>query len=56
MTSRQTPVVEPPVWDNIPPDLAQRPQWLLWRFEAKDGQVKPLKVPYWTSGARRGGT
>ena len=56
MTSRQTPVVEPPVWENIPPDLAQRPQWLLWRFEAKDGQVKPLKVPYWTSGARRGGT
>jgi putative DNA primase/helicase len=56
MTDLRTPVVEPPVWDNIPSDLAQRPQWLLWRFEAKDGQVKPLKVPYWTSGARRGGT
>lgn len=56
MTTKQTPVVEPPVWDNIPPELARRPQWLLWRFEAKDGQAKPLKVPYWATGARRGGT
>ncbi len=56
MTAQQTPVVEPPVWENIPPELAQRPQWLLWRFEAKAGQAKPLKVPYWATGARRGGT
>jgi replicative DNA helicase len=46
----------PPIWENIPQTLADRPQWLLWRFEAKDGQAKPLKVPYWTTGARRGGT
>ena len=46
----------PPIWENIPQPLADRPQWLLWRFEAKEGQTKPLKVPYWTTGARRGGT
>lgn len=45
-----------PQWDAIPNFLAERPQWLLWRYEAKEGQVKPLKVPYWTTGARRGGT
>ena len=56
MPTQRTPVVEPPVWDNIPSELAQRPQWLLWRFEAKAGQEKPLKVPYWATGARRGGT
>ncbi len=56
MTDTRTPGVEPPVWENIPLDLANRPQWLLWRFEAKEGQAKPLKVPYWTTGARRGGT
>ena len=44
-----------PIWDNIPPELAQRPQWLLWRFEVKRGQVKPLKVPYWAAGTRRAG-
>jgi len=44
-----------PIWDNIPPELARRPQWLLWRFEVKQGQSKPLKVPYWASGARRNG-
>ena len=44
-----------PIWDNIPPELAQRQQWLLWRFEVKRGQVKPLKVPYWAAGTRRSG-
>lgn len=49
------PKAPAPIWDNIPPELAQRPQWLLWRFESKQGQSKPLKVPYWASGARRNG-
>ena len=48
--------VPTPEWENIPALLAERPQWLLWRFEAKQGQVKPLKVPYWTTGAKRAGT
>ncbi len=46
----------PPICENIPQTLADRPQWLLWRFEAKEGQAKPLKVPYWAAGARRSGT
>lgn len=45
-----------PAWDNIPQSLADRQQWLLWRYEAKEGQAKPLKVPYWATGTRRGGT
>ena len=44
-----------PNWAAIPELLAMRPQWLLWRYEAKEGQTKPLKVPYWVTGARRGG-
>jgi predicted P-loop ATPase len=54
--SNSFPLVPTPEWDNIPALLAERPQWLLWRYEAKEGQVKPLKVPYWATGARRGGT
>jgi len=50
------PIVPTPEWGNIPALLADRPQWLLWRYEAKEGQVKPLKVPYWTTGAKRAGT
>lgn len=55
MTLTQTPVVVPPVWDNIPPDLALRQQWLLWKFESKEGQIKPAKMPYYVSGGRRTG-
>ena len=50
------PAVPTPAWGNIPQSLADMPQWLLWRYEAKEGQTKPLKVPYWVTGARRGGT
>lgn len=55
MTDSQTPVVVPPVWDNIPSDLANRQQWLLWKFEAKEGQAKPGKIPYYVMGGRRTG-
>lgn len=55
MTDQQTPVVVPPVWDNIPPDLAARQQWLLWKFEPKEGQAKPGKIPYYVMGGRRTG-
>ena len=54
-SNNQTPVVQPPVWDNIPPDLANRQQWLLWKFEPKQGQVKPAKIPYYVQGGRRAG-
>ena len=49
------PVAPPPAWDNIPPELAARQQWLLWKFEAKEGQTKPAKMPYYVSGGRRSG-
>jgi len=55
MTDVQAPGVVPPVWDSIPADLAARQQWLLWKFEAKEGQAKPGKIPYYVSGGRRTG-
>lgn len=42
-------------FDAIPPTLAARAQWLVWRFESKPGDKKPRKVPYYVSGARRTG-
>jgi len=40
---------------TVPEDLAALPQWLMWRFEAKPGQQKLAKVPYYCDGARRTG-
>jgi primase-polymerase (primpol)-like protein len=33
-----------PVPENIPAILRERPQWVCWRYVARDG--KPTKVPY----------
>jgi hypothetical protein len=33
---------------RVPDDLTERDQWVLWRFEARNG--KPTKVPYQASG------
>ncbi len=33
-----------PVLNNIPEELKERPQWVCWRIEERDG--KPTKVPY----------
>lgn len=44
-----------PVWQDVPPLLAARQQWLLWKFEAKPGQAKPAKMPYYVAGGRRTG-
>ncbi|MFZ5483733.1 MAG: DUF3987 domain-containing protein [Pseudomonadota bacterium] len=41
--------------NNIPQALRDRPQWLVWRFEQKDGEKKPRKVPYYCNGRRRTG-
>jgi putative DNA primase/helicase len=50
------PVVAPPAWENIPPELAQRQQWLLWKFEPPDKPgLKWRKVPYYVSSGRRTG-
>lgn len=39
----------------IPSGLAGLRQWLVWRFEQKEGEKKPRKVPYYVSGRRRAG-
>ncbi len=40
--------------DRIPAELRERPQWVVWRLEQRDG--KPTKVPYATSGAHASAT
>lgn len=50
------PTVPVPVWAAVPPELATRQQWLLWKFEFKDdAATKPGKIPYYVSGGRRTG-
>jgi len=43
----ETTAVDFPMIENIPEELAERPQWVCWRYEERDG--KKTKVPY-TSG------
>ncbi|HEX8384958.1 MAG TPA: hypothetical protein VF576_02185 [Rubricoccaceae bacterium] len=31
---------------DVPPALADRARWVVWRAEQRDGQPKPTKVPY----------
>jgi hypothetical protein len=40
---------------DVPNDLKLLPGWLIWRYETQEGNPKPLKVPYYVSGARRSG-
>lgn len=44
------PALDPSV---IPAELANRSQWLVWKFEP--GEKKPKKMPYYASGRRRTG-
>lgn len=39
----------------FPPELADRPQWLVWKFLQKPGQKKPSKIPYYAEGSVRKG-
>src|SRR5215217_3913980 len=39
-----------PITENIPEQLTERPQWVCWRYEERDG--KTTKVPY-TPGTER---
>jgi putative DNA primase/helicase len=45
-----SPVANPPTIENIPEQLTERPQWVCWRLEERDG--KKTKVPY-TPGTER---
>jgi putative DNA primase/helicase len=41
---------------QLPALMRERKQWLVWRFEQRDGEPKPRKVPYYVGGRRRRGT
>ena len=41
---KETTGVAPPIVENIPEQLTERPQWVCWRLETRNG--KPTKVPY----------
>jgi hypothetical protein len=36
----------PVIVENIPSELVDRPQWVTWRSETRDGTSLPTKVPY----------
>lgn len=39
---------------ECPDRLRKLPGWLIWRYEQRDGEAKPRKVPYYAGGGRRG--
>jgi putative DNA primase/helicase len=47
---KATAAVDPPIIENIPEQLTERPQWVCWRREIRND--KPTKVPY-TPGTER---
>ncbi len=47
----ETTAVDPPRIENIPGQLTERPQWVCWRLEERDG--KATKVPYTPGTLRR---
>jgi putative DNA primase/helicase len=51
MTLEASTPIKPPLFENIPAQLAERPQWVTWRREVRDGT--PTKVPYTPGTLRR---
>src|SRR5829696_9275605 len=49
--SKEATAVYPPVVENIPEQLTERPQWVCWRFEERGGEQ--TKVPYTPGTLRR---
>ncbi len=47
---KETTTVNRPITENIPEQLTERPQWVCWRFEERDGKM--TKVPYTDTGLR----
>jgi putative DNA primase/helicase len=41
-------------WGGIPAELRERPQWVIWRLEVRDG--KQTKVPYQAGANGRAST
>ena len=46
-----TTVVSSPIVENIPERLIERPQWVCWRLEERDGKM--TKMPYTPGTLRR---
>jgi putative DNA primase/helicase len=46
-----TTVVSAPIVENVPERLTERPQWVVWKLEKRDG--KPTKVPHIAGGVGR---
>jgi primase-polymerase (primpol)-like protein len=47
---KEATAVYPPAVENIPEQLTERPQWVCWRYEERDGTM--TKVPYTDTGWR----
>jgi putative DNA primase/helicase len=47
---KETTTVTQPIIENVPEQLTERPQWVCWRLEEREG--KTTKVPY-TPGTER---
>jgi len=41
---KETTTVNQPIAENVPEQLTDRPQWVCWRYEKREG--KATKVPY----------
>jgi putative DNA primase/helicase len=48
---KETTTVNQPITENIPEQLTERPQWVCWRFEEREGEQ--TKVPYTPGTLRR---
>jgi putative DNA primase/helicase len=48
---KEATAVYPPVVENIPEEFTERPQWVCWRLEEREG--KQTKVPYIAGTNRR---
>jgi putative DNA primase/helicase len=42
--------------ENIPEEMRQRPQWVVWKLEKRPGEDKPTKMPYIAGGVGRAST
>jgi putative DNA primase/helicase len=51
---KETTTASQPIAENIPVQLTERPQWVCWRREIRDG--KTTKVPYTPGTERRAST
>lgn len=55
MTSAVTTIKPHLAAIQCPDVLRALPGWVIWRYEHKEGEDKPRKVPFYASGARRHG-